>query len=221
LKITYKRCQTKIFEKNSEEVIKERRLLAIKLLSCYKKKYYFIYLDETSFNAQLRSLYGHSLKGQAIKITTSKKSFNYSVIASMDSDGIIGIQIFKYGINRNGFVSYIQDLILLEKKRIKKKKPILFMDNASIHKFGLVKNVLQTKLLFLYNTPYSPELNPIELVFAKVKKTFRKLMHENVSSKFIPRQIYRAFQEITTHDVQSFIYHSVTYLKKSFNKNKF
>jgi transposase len=44
------------------------------------------------------------------------------------------------------------------------------MDNASIHKSELIKDILFDKTNIVFNTPYSPHLNPIELVFSKWKK---------------------------------------------------
>ena len=56
------------------------------------------------------------------------------------------------------------------------------MDNLSVHKSEKTKAEM-TRLGFrhVYNVPYSPEYNPIEFVFSKVKQTFRTLRARKIA----------------------------------------
>ena len=52
-----------------------------------------------------------------------------------------------------------------------RKKTIVLLDNASYHKTKLVKGLIEKlQIPVLYNAPYSPQLAPIELLFAHIKK---------------------------------------------------
>ena len=53
-------------------------------------------------------------------------------------------------------------------------KTVFFFDNASIHKsINLIKNKFKKEFGIIYNAAYSPELNPIEFAFCKIKNIFR------------------------------------------------
>ena len=56
------------------------------------------------------------------------------------------------------------------------EKIALFMDNLSAHKSDKSKEEMnKLKFRWIFNVPYSPEYNPIEFVFSKVKQKFRTL----------------------------------------------
>ena len=59
-------------------------------------------------------------------------------------------------------------------------KVVLLLDNAKIHKTDDVKNAMKvSKLKILFLPPYSPMLNPIELVFNVMKKAFYNRTYAN------------------------------------------
>jgi transposase len=54
------------------------------------------------------------------------------------------------------------------------KKIVVFMDNATIHcSLLLKKSMLRTGHILLFNTPYTPETNPIEYLFGHLKRNLR------------------------------------------------
>ena len=58
--------------------------------------------------------------------------------------------------------------------------------NARIHHAKIVKEyVLKKKITLKYNPAYSPEFNPIELIFSKIKINFRKKNHDNLKQYVI------------------------------------
>jgi transposase len=98
------------------------------------------------------------------------KGFQYVCIASsINTKGDMFFQIRPKAFNGEVIVNYLTDLLKTTDKKI-----MLIWDNASWHKSQEVKDFLNTELgkrLWLANTPpYSPELNPDELVWANLKK---------------------------------------------------
>ena len=81
-------------------------------------------------------------------------------------------RIFENSVNIQKFKQYLQELRDLNGE----DKIALFMDNLSAHRSEKSK-VEMARLGFrcIFNVPYSPEYNPIEFVFSKVKQRFRAL----------------------------------------------
>ena len=81
-------------------------------------------------------------------------------------------RIFENSVNIQKFKQYLQELRNLNGE----DKIALFMDNLSAHRSEKSK-VEMARLGFrcIFNVPYSPEYNPIEFVFSKVKQRFRAL----------------------------------------------
>jgi len=81
-------------------------------------------------------------------------------------------RIFERSVDVKKFKQYLQEL----REQNGTDKIALFMDNLAVHKSEKSKEEM-TKLgfRFIWNVPYSPEYNPIEFVFSKVKQKFRTL----------------------------------------------
>jgi transposase len=80
----------------------------------------------------------------------------------------------------------------------------ILLDNARIHHSNIVKEYMSTlKSTLLFNVPYSPELNPIEKVFAK-SKNIVKLFDNNGIDKNLIKNIKKSFNLITSTDLNNF-----------------
>ncbi|OQK18626.1 hypothetical protein AU255_12685 [Methyloprofundus sedimenti] len=84
------------------------------------------------------------------------------------------------------------------------------MDNASVHKVDEIKDLIQkTGAKLIYLPPYSPDLNPIELAWNKIKQYLRKQRPRTVEA------LYQAYAEglrcISTDNAQSFVNHSMKF----------
>ena len=93
------------------------------------------------------------------------------------------------------------------------------MDNASIHKVGVVESEVVSRghqVQFL--PPYSPFLNPIEESFSKWKGYVRSLSVEN--ERELLRFIEEGFQIITESDCQGYYRNMLRYLNRSRNSEE-
>ena len=82
------------------------------------------------------------------------------------------------------------------------------MDNVAFHKTKLFKDMLsETNNTVLYVPPYSPQYNPIEIAFSKIKSSYRKLNF--LDSNSLESNILKSVQTLTANDLCSF-YRSVT-----------
>ena len=98
-------------------------------------------------------------------------------VAGLRSEGLIAPFVLDGPINREAFEVYVDQVLVPELRA----GDIVVMDNLSSHKGPRVQEMIHAKgarLLFL--PPYSPDLNPIEKVFSKLKALLRKAAERTV-----------------------------------------
>jgi transposase len=83
---------------------------------------------------------------------------------------------------------------------------IVVMDNLSAHKGGRVREIVEVcGCEVLYLPPYSPDFNPIEQVFSKVKELLRKA--QTRTREALIGAMGRALEAVTAQDARAFIGH--------------
>ena len=125
-------------------------------------------------------------------------SISLSCICSITDSGQRHCKLFNSTINSEIFNAYMKELIALY--RLDNENVVFVMDNATIHKNDIVQLAETHGCKVLFNAPYSPECNPIELVFGIWKTRVRKL--HNVDIEDLLRNIARCFEEITPSEVK-------------------
>ena len=100
-------------------------------------------------------------------------------LAALRHDGITAPCVFDGPINGESFLRYVEQFLLPTLK----PGDIVIMDNLGSHKGHAVRAAIRAagaRLVFL--PPYSPDLNPIEQVFAKLKTLLRKAAERTVEA---------------------------------------
>jgi transposase len=120
----------------------------------------------------LSVLYGWGKKGEdLIEAVTAKRGKNLSVLGAIDTLGMVAATSKLGAMKREDFEQFLQkDLLpLLD------ENAVIVMDNASIHKGGQIESIIKKAgCRLMYLPPYSPDFNPIELVWAFIKRILRK-----------------------------------------------
>lgn len=112
---------------------------------------------------------------------------------AISKDKIIGYKLTTKHGNSIDFVDFIKSLQL--------QNTTLLMDNVAFHKTKLFKDTITSmNNIVLYTPPY----NPIELVFSKIKSTYRKL---NFIKDTLEDNILESIACITTNDLNAFYRH--------------
>ena len=92
-------------------------------------------------------------------------------VAGLRLDGIAAPMVLDGPINRDAFQAYVEQVLLPELK----PGDVVVMDNLSSHKGPAVRRAIEAAgANLLYLPPYSPDFNPIENAFAKLKALLRK-----------------------------------------------
>lgn len=94
-----------------------------------------------------------------------------TLIAGLRLDGILTLFVIDCPVNRDVFEIWVERVLVFELRR----GDIVIMDNLSSHKGPRVRAMIEAAGASLfYLPPYSPDFNPIEHVFAKLKALLRK-----------------------------------------------
>lgn len=175
----------------------------------------FVFVDESgSDNRDTLRKYGYSLRGQPAKaLSLFPRGKHLSVIAAMCCDGVIGCQIHEGGVNSEAFQAFL-DMELASKLlpfNGTNPRSVVVMDNASIHHSDqLVSSLEDLGVLVYFLPPYSPDLNPIEELFSKVKSVMKA--NEYVLEDYdLETSILCGFISVTSDDCVNWINHSGYY----------
>ena len=100
-------------------------------------------------------------------------------VGALTLRGFIAPWVLNGPINRDAFETYVEKVLVPELR----KGDIVVMDNLSSHKGSKVRNLIEAAGAQLrYLPPYSPDLNPIENAFSKLKALLRKAAERTVDS---------------------------------------
>ena len=146
----------------SEHVVDELAVVAPKL--------YFI--DESGTHLGLTRLYGRAAPGErVVEATPGYSGPHYTVIAALSLQGVSAPFVFEGNTNAPAFETYVAALLVPQLR----PKDIVILDNLSAHKTDVIRTLIEAcgaTVEFL--PPYSPDLNPIEKCWSKVKAWLRK-----------------------------------------------
>lgn len=98
-------------------------------------------------------------------------------VAGLTTRGLVAPWVLDGAINRDAFEAYIAQVLVPDLRA----GDIVVMDNLSSHKGPKVRQLIEAVgARLLYLPPYSPDLNPIEMAFAKLKALLRRAAERTV-----------------------------------------
>lgn len=98
-------------------------------------------------------------------------------LAALRADAITAPCLFDGPINGESFLLYIQQILIPTLKR----GDVVVMDNLGSHKAAAIRQALKAAgARLIYLPPYSPDLNPIEQAFSKLKHWLRKAKERSI-----------------------------------------
>jgi transposase len=132
-----------------------------------------IFLDETGTTTKMTRLRGRSRRGQRLH---AKAPFGHwgtqTFIAGLRHDGLTAPWVIDKPMNRAIFDTYVETQLAPTLQ----PGDVVILDNLSSHKSEKAHAILKARgAWFLFLPPYSPDLNPIEMAFAKLKAHLRRV----------------------------------------------
>ena len=130
-----------------------------------------VFLDESGVNIDMVRRYGRAKNKNRVNdyapVNTPKKT---TLVSSLRLDGTQAYEFFQGSLNGKNFLSYVKNTLIPTLK----KGDIVVMDNLSCHKVKGVKEAIEEAgASVLYLPPYSPDFNPIEMMWSKIKALLR------------------------------------------------
>jgi transposase len=131
-----------------------------------------VFVDEMGANVSLSPLYAYSRKGErAFGSAPRNWGKNVTLLASITREGLGPCLAVEGSTTREVFETYLECVLAPTLK----PGQMVLMDNLSAHKGGRVKEIIEGRgCELLYLPPYSPDFNPIEQAFSKVKGLMRR-----------------------------------------------
>jgi transposase len=132
-----------------------------------------LFIDETATTTKMTRLRGREQKGQRLKM---KAPFGHwytqTFIAALRCDSLTAPWIINGPMNRQAFETYIETQLAPTLR----PGDVVILDNLSSHKSQKAADILKQRgAWFLFLPPYSPDLNPIEMAFSKLKAHLRRI----------------------------------------------
>ena len=133
---------------------------------------HFVFIDETWSKTNMTPLYGWAPIGErVIDFVPHGHWKTTTFLAALRHNGLTAPVVVNGAINGELFLAYVEQQLLPTLK----PGDVVVMDNLGSHKVAGVEEAIESVgASVLYLPPYSPDFNPIEMVFSKLKTLVRK-----------------------------------------------
>jgi transposase len=181
-------------ERDTEENRKRREEFVATLRGISPEK--LIFLDESGVSTQMTRLYARCQTGARIHETTPDGRWRIlTILGAMSTRGMIAAMTVEAATDREIFLAYL-DKVLCPKLQ---PGDVVVMDNLSSHKVtGVRQRIEAVGAMLLYLPPYSPDLNPIEKAWAKLKQLLRAAQAR--SKEALDQAIAEFLPKLTSED---------------------
>ena len=163
----------------------------------------FVFVDEMGSNTSLSPLYGWSRVGERLRVEAPKNwGKNVTLLSSMSMEGMGPSLAVEGATTAAVFETYLERVLgpSLRQGRV------VVMDNLSAHKRERARELIEARgCELLYLPPYSPDLNPIEEAFSKIKGLLRKA--EARSREALLEAIGAAISALSAEDARGYFDH--------------
>ena len=132
-----------------------------------------VFIDETSVKTNLTRLRGRSLRGRRLTASAPFGSWGtQTLIVGLTHTDMIAPWVIKSALDGPAFAAYVREVLVPEIE----PGTAVVLDNLATHRNKEAEAALRAHgCWFLYLPPYSPDLNPIEMAFSKLKAHLRRI----------------------------------------------
>jgi transposase len=162
-----------------------------------------VFVDEMGSNTSLHELYAYSPRGERACCSVARnRGKNTTLLSSMSLSGMGPSMVVEGGADGAVFEGYLRQMLVPALG----EGDVVVMDNLSVHKSERVSEMIEgAGAEILYLPPYSPDFNPIEEAFSKIKNLLRKA-GARVREALV-EAIGEALSEVTEEDARAFFEH--------------
>lgn len=167
-----------------------------------------VFVDEAGVNLAMSRRYARSLKGtRAYGDRPDGRGKNVTMIGGVSLQGFVAGLTFQGGTDSLAFQTYVTEVLVPNLW----KGACVVMDNFSSHKVAGIKEAIEAAgARLVYLPPYSPDFNPIENCWSKVKEYLRSIAARTYET--LDQAITEAFNAVTIKDMTGWFTHCCYYV---------
>lgn len=162
-----------------------------------------LFLDETGATTDLVRAYGRSVQGErCIGAAPAGHWKTMTAVAAIRLQGLTASATLPHAMDGELFLVYVEQALLPALK----PGDVVVMDNLPGHRLPKVRQLIESvgaKLLYL--PPYSPDFNPIEMIWSKVKRLLRSAAARTVNALHLA--FGQAMDAVTRDDIRGCFTH--------------
>jgi transposase len=137
-----------------------------------------VFIDETWASTAMARIRGRAPRGERLRMAIPHGHWKTTTfVAGLRNSGVVAPMVLDGPINGAAFQTYVDQVLVPDLR----PGDIVVMDNLGSHKGASIRAAIEAAgASLLYLPPYSPDLNPIENAFAKLKAMLRKAAERTI-----------------------------------------
>jgi transposase len=201
LGLTFKKKSLRAAEQDRPDVKRRRDGWAAEIAGVAAESW--VFLDETSASTNMTRRYGRCRRGKRLVMSVPHGHWKTTtLVVGLRLGGLTAPTVVDGAMNGDLFLAYVRQQLAPTLR----PGDVVVMDNLACHKrAGVAEAVAAVGARVLYLPPYSPDLNPIELAFSKLKSKLRKARERTVEGLW--RLLGRLVDEFTPEECRNFFRH--------------
>ena len=142
-----------------------------------------VFIDETWTSTKMARTHGRAPRGERLRCAVPHGRWKTTTfVAGLRTSGVVAPMVLDGPINGNAFQAYVDQVLVSELR----PGDIVIMDNLGSHKGAGIRPAIEAAgANLLYLPPYSPDFNPIENAFSKLKAELRKAAERTVGGLWV------------------------------------
>jgi transposase len=163
-----------------------------------------VFVDEMGVHTSLAPLYGYALRGERLRLSVPRnRGPNITLLSSMTTGGMGPSLAVEGATTACVFETYVKKVLVPSLRA----GQIVVMDNLSAHKPKRVRELIESRDCELLHLPaYSPDYNPIEEAFSKIKRFLRKVGAR--SKEALVEALGRALSVVSSEEARGYFKHA-------------
>ncbi len=163
-----------------------------------------VFIDETGASSKMARLRSRARRGERLVAAVPHGHWKTTTfVGGLRHDRITAPLVIDGPVNGPIFKAYVEQCLAPTLR----PGDIVVMDNLPAHKVkGIGQAIEAKKARLLYLPPYSPDLNPIEMFFAKLKAFLRKAAERSIDALW--NRIGKLLDTVTAQECQNFFRHA-------------
>jgi transposase len=162
-----------------------------------------VFVDESGATTEMTRRYGRAPRGERVREATPAGHWStLTLLGAMHTEGLLATMSVESPTDGDVMRAYLEQVLC---PRLQPGQ-IVVMDNLAAHKVQGIRELIEaTGAKLMYLPRYSPDFNPIEQCWSKVKQKLRDLKARTVES--LQQAVSEAIATITPHDASAWFRH--------------